>query len=209
MLSAETWVVLGFEAVFDESTQSWYYWNPETNETSWTDPNADQASQEPQETQEKQDVEEKQEVEDQGQETDVNETQKEEQKTVDGDRNKQLTQEEIDYYNSQEYYNWYMQNYAGADPEQDKQKLKNEAFVHMANLQDVYVAPTGNQYDYSKAMRQMSFYFDVDKYQRERALEILSGKDKQKKLTKKQVEHYKKKNKEKKIKSLLRRMGPD
>jgi hypothetical protein len=59
------------------------------------------------------------------------------------------------------------------EPVEDKTE---QAFTHMASIADLHVAPSGNTVDYSKAMRQMSHYFDVEKYQRERAAEILAGK---------------------------------
>lgn len=60
----------------------------------------------------------------------------------------------------------------------------------------------------ARAFRQMNFFFDVDKYQQDRALD--RAKPKQNiKLSKKQLEAFKQKKIDKKRKSLLARMGPD
>lgn len=67
----------------------------------------------------------------------------------------------------------------------------------------------------SKAFRQMNFYFDYDKYQEERAAQRMAelngeGKPrKQVKLTKKELEFYKQRKKEKKLSSLKQRFGGD
>jgi hypothetical protein len=68
----------------------------------------------------------------------------------------------------------------------------------------------------SKAERQMSYYFDYGKYQEERnmqkQMEMMkskSGGGVQKKLTKKELDMFKQKTKEKKLRSLKKRFGDD
>ncbi|KAI8820789.1 uncharacterized protein EV422DRAFT_63453 [Fimicolochytrium jonesii] len=70
----------------------------------------------------------------------------------------------------------------------------------------------------TKAARQMSFYFDYDKYQEERAAKRMAemseeggegGGKRQKKLTKKELEMFKQKKKEKKLGALRARFGAD
>ncbi|KAI8834705.1 hypothetical protein BC829DRAFT_406966, partial [Chytridium lagenaria] len=64
----------------------------------------------------------------------------------------------------------------------------------------------------AKAERQMAHFFDIDQYQEERNMmrqqEAMNPQTK-KKLTKKDIDRFKKKNKEKKLRSLLKRFGPD
>ncbi|KAJ3117010.1 hypothetical protein HDU96_008181 [Phlyctochytrium bullatum] len=71
---------------------------------------------------------------------------------------------------------------------------------------DSYFAPN------AKAERQMAHFFDIDRYQEERNLMKLQQQlmpEGKKKLTKKDIDRFKKKNKEKKLRSLLKRFGPD
>ena len=64
---------------------------------------------------------------------------------------------------------------------------------------------TGNDQRHRKPH---SHFCNVEKYQRERALDRAKPKEK-KKFTKKELEKFKIKKKEKKVASLLARMGPD
>ncbi|KND03789.1 uncharacterized protein SPPG_01245 [Spizellomyces punctatus DAOM BR117] len=78
-----------------------------------------------------------------------------------------------------------------------------------------YAAPDQYFDQSSKAIRQMNFFFDYDKFQEERAAKRLAEMDgegqvrKQQKLTKKDIEFYKQRKKEKKLKSLKARFGGD
>ncbi|KAI8919925.1 hypothetical protein DFJ77DRAFT_220695 [Powellomyces hirtus] len=76
-----------------------------------------------------------------------------------------------------------------------------------------FAAPEQYFDQHSKAVRQMSFFFDYDKYQDERAAqrqaEMAEGPRKPPKLTKKDVEFYKQKKKIKKLSSLRQRFGAD
>ncbi|KAI9091305.1 hypothetical protein DFS34DRAFT_597255 [Phlyctochytrium arcticum] len=75
-----------------------------------------------------------------------------------------------------------------------------------------YAAPEQHFDQNSKAFRQMGFYFDTDKYQEERSqqrMEERMNPRKTQKLSKKDVEFYKQRKKEKKLRSLKARFGPD
>jgi hypothetical protein len=129
-----------FEKVVDQETSQEYFWDPETNETSWTRP--DGLLDAPESLLDSLDL------------TQLAQKQTKEKKKND------------DYYNSEEYYHWYMK---------EQQQTEHPAFEHMASIADLHVNPSANNVDYSKAMKQMSYFFDVEKYQRERAAEILKG----------------------------------
>ena len=60
----------------------------------------------------------------------------------------------------------------------------------------------------SRECKQMSYFFDVEKYHQERALDRMAPKV-GKKYTRKEIEKFKQKKHEKKVNSLLQRMGPD
>ena len=96
---------------------------------------------------------------------------------------------------------------------QEKQAIPTENVINQAyNLYkntdysalESYPAAVTN--DYSKAFNQMSFYFDVEKYQNERNL---NRNKTVKKLSKAEIQRFKAKKLEKKRKSLIQRMGPD
>ncbi|KAJ3187856.1 hypothetical protein HDU85_006249 [Gaertneriomyces sp. JEL0708] len=77
-----------------------------------------------------------------------------------------------------------------------------------------FAAPEQYFDQYSKSARQMNFFFDYEKYQEERAAKRLAemqegGPKKQPKLTKKDIEHYKQKKKQKKLRNLLAKFGDD
>lgn len=137
-------------------------------------------------------------------------------------------------FNSKEYYDWYNQQmllaqgqpqeveyhtqqashtqneYTGyiRNPTQEQiNESHSQVYAHMANLPDHPLTHASQAVDYSKSMQQMSHFFDVDKYQRDRAAEILAGGAKPK-VTKKQIAAFKVKKREKQIKSLVKRMGP-
>ncbi|KAJ3255177.1 hypothetical protein HK103_006546 [Boothiomyces macroporosus] len=85
-----------------------------------------------------------------------------------------------DYYSSKEYYDWYMEN--------------------MAQMQSVQATAS-----FSK---KQTNYAELAMNPRDMALERAKPKEKIQ-YTKKQIEAFKKKRKEKKIQSLIQRMGPD
>jgi hypothetical protein len=180
-----------WQKVLDQESATFYWWNTVTNETTWDNPTSET------DTTEKDDLRE----EGLGRDKDKEEGLRNANQLDDLEKQDMLnehTSPNDDYYNSQEYYEWYMQQEA---LQQDSQQQP------IVPLVDVNLG--GTKVDFSKAMRQMSYFFDVEKYQRERAMEILSGKSAPKKYTPKQIKQFKKKNKEKKIKSLLDRMGRD
>ncbi|KAJ3007865.1 hypothetical protein HKX48_008901 [Thoreauomyces humboldtii] len=76
-----------------------------------------------------------------------------------------------------------------------------------------FAAPEQYFDQHSKASRQMSFFFDYDKFQEERAAERMKEMEgpaaKRAKLTKKDLQFYKQKKQEKKLSSLRTRFGPD
>ncbi|TPX63375.1 hypothetical protein SpCBS45565_g06667 [Spizellomyces sp. 'palustris'] len=77
-----------------------------------------------------------------------------------------------------------------------------------------YAAPDQYFDQSSKAIRQMNFFFDYDKFQEERAANRIAEMDdesqvRKQKLTKKDIEFYKQRKKEKKLKSLKARFGGD
>lgn len=157
-----------------------YFWNTETNETSWTDPNSKLASVDLAALARKQKSKPKKvssEIPDL-----TKEKAKAENSVMKPPPERKEGQSDDDYYNSQEYYDWYMENYQQGSAGQvgeykpvEEKPEEHPVFEHMANLADLHVIPSGNNIDYSKAMRHMSYYFDVEKYQRERAAEILKG----------------------------------
>ncbi|KAJ3414038.1 hypothetical protein HDV05_007163 [Chytridiales sp. JEL 0842] len=147
-----------------------------------------------------------------------------------------------DYYNSEEYYRWYYSQYAAAASAAAPgvgatataagaaAAVPADTADSVFGLQDYTLAATFNSRTgrfqpaatlssnftpAQKAHRQMSYYFDVDKYQEERNMEkMMSGtKTKEggvkKKLTRKELEMYKAKAKEKKMRSLRMRLGED
>jgi hypothetical protein len=112
-----------------------------------------------------------------------------------------------EYYKSKEYYDWYMQQMniqAQQQASQTFQDFKQEKYKDL--ISNISYDSTSHA-SYQKDIKHMSAYFDVEKYQRERAQD--RAKPQQQKLTKKQVDQYKKRNKEMKMKKLIERMGTD
>ncbi|KAI8898264.1 hypothetical protein BC833DRAFT_590415 [Globomyces pollinis-pini] len=173
----------GWQAVWDKEADAYYYWNPVTQETTWDDPNEGNDSK-----------------------SKAKDTQKQ---TDDGkpvvDKGNEPVKTADDYYKTKEYYDWYMAN-----------MQQQQSFVPQTikpNHFDDLVAnprydPSMQQNTHSKEFRQMNYYFDTEKYQRDRALDRAKPVVK-KKYTKKELEKFKIKKKEKKVASLLARMGPD
>jgi hypothetical protein len=183
-----------WEAVWDETAKDYYYWNKETDETTWTKPESLKASskdtlkaKDPNEVSEEKDIKSPENLKEAG-----------------GD----------DYYNSKEYYEWYtkamaeyqIQQSATATAASYAASQKGDRFAELASLGISGVDNTSAVA--SREFKQMSYYFDVDKYQQERALDRLQPKV-TKKYTKKEIDKFKKQKHERKVASLLQRMGPD
>lgn len=212
-----------WQPVYDEASSSWYFWNTKTSETTWTNPLKVSPNQLELPTPDPapgptatptatptagQDV--KGVVEHDGsapapQPALADNAPAETPPAADAQDH---SVEADEYYQSKEYYDWYVATCGqpGGQPEAPLHVLQDTVYQHMQQMARIPMAP-GTQVDYSKATAQMSYFFDTEKYQRERAIEILAGKP-VKKYTKKQLQQFKKKNKEKKIKSLVQRMGP-
>jgi hypothetical protein len=115
-----------------------------------------------------------------------------------------------DYYNSKEYYDWYMENMALQAQQTASAQFaaysKSDKFTHLDSnpLPDSSVRLDPHE----KAFNQMNFFFDVEQYQRDRAADRENGKVR-KKLSQKEIAKFKKKKIEKKRASLIARMGAD
>ncbi|KAJ3304971.1 hypothetical protein HDV03_002201 [Kappamyces sp. JEL0829] len=183
-----------WQAVFDEVAQEYYYWNETTNETTWTKPpelETAAASSKLKITKP------------------ANDGGKDESAPAPGE-----AAPNSDYYSSKEYYDWYMNAMAEAQIQQSATQTaasyaaaqKGDRFAELASL-GITGVDNASQVS-SKEYKQMSYFFDVEKYQQERALDRMQPKV-VKKYTRKEVEKFKKKKHEKKVASLLQRMGPD
>jgi WW domain len=181
-----------WQAVFDATAKEYYYWNKETQQTQWEKPEGfdGEGAKEP--------------VVPSGSVTkdaDAATTDPADIKTG------------KDYYASKEYYEWY-QNYMKEQQIQQSvaetsaiyaQSQKKDRFADLNQGLPVFDSASAMA---SKEYKQMSYFFDVEKYQEERALDRMKPKV-VKKYTKKQVDNFKKQKHEKKVKRLLERMGKD
>ncbi|KAJ3105634.1 hypothetical protein HDU97_007841 [Phlyctochytrium planicorne] len=250
-----------WQAVYDENSQAWYWWNTVSGETTWEDPNGiakEEAG--------KGQVEEEEGEEESNDEKEEGEAEESKDTKEDG-KGEQSTTAAADYYSSEAYYNWYYSQMGMTQQAADGTAAvapaapagANAAAAAAAAAYSTYQAynalsmpaiALGNQNQPStagffgpgdismsatfnaktgkfqpdrsggesyfnpsaKAERQMAHFFDIDRYQEERNLmklqEAMMPQGK-KKLTKKDIDKFKKKNKEKKLRSLLKRFGPD
>ena len=79
---------------------------------------------------------------------------------------------------------------------------KNDRFAELALI------GAGASTKVNRDFKQMSYYFDIEKYHQDRAQERLQPKV-VKKVTRKEIEKFKQKKHEKKVASLIQRMGAD
>jgi hypothetical protein len=168
-----------WQQFWDKEAKAHYYWNSKTNETTWDEPES------------------------------LKKKEKQEDSTEKPIESVQPTKEMEEYFKSKEYYDWYMQH-MNAQAQQSAAQTYMQ-FKQESKYQDLIANPiydAASHVSYSKDIKHMSAYFDVEKYQRERALDRSQPKN-QPKLSKKQIEQFKKRNKEKKVKKLLERMGAD
>ncbi|KAJ3196670.1 hypothetical protein HK101_008124 [Irineochytrium annulatum] len=222
-----------WQAVYDEESKSYYWWNTTTGETTWDDPNEVLAKSE----------------------AEPSTANDREPAAANGAPADAPTNAHADYYNSKEYMEWYYSQMAassaagagdvppgtyaitaayGAVPAAGNglaagATTSAEGFNPAADysLSATFNQKTGrfqpdrfasNAESYfnpnAKAERQMAHFFDIDRYQEERNMmrmqEMMDpNRNKKVKLTKRDLEKFKKKNKEKKLRSLLKRFGPD
>jgi hypothetical protein len=180
-----------WQAVFDATAKEYYYWNRETQQTQWEKP--------------------------EGFEEETATTPIVTVASGSKDSNQAADTADIksgkDYYSSKEYYEWY-QNYMREQQIQKSvaetsaiyaQSQKKDRFADLNQGLPVFDSASAHA---SKEYKQMSYFFDVEKYQEERALDRMKPKV-VKKYTKKQVENFKKQKYEKKVKRLIERMGKD
>ncbi|KAJ3213858.1 hypothetical protein HDU67_002359 [Dinochytrium kinnereticum] len=241
-----------WQAVFDETSQAWYWWNTVNGETTWDDPNGTEGAEEagaPAEGQPAENDAENGGAEEEG------------EVTEDAAGNETSAAVPADYYNSQEYYNWYYSQVAAASAAGDSTSVEADSAAPQATTTtgteyssyagyaaaayatqhfhatsaaetfqpgDITLSATFNQKTgrfqpdraggdsyfnpNAKAERQMAHFFDIDQYQDERnrmRMQEAMMPQAKKKLTKKDIDRFKKKNKEKKLRSLLKRFGPD
>ena len=178
-----------WQAVFDSTAKEYYYWNKETQKTQWEKPEGFDEGVPP-----------------------VGGS----AETTKEDANPESSKDPKsgkDYYASKEYYEWY-QNYMKEQQIQQSvaetsalyaQSQKKDRFADLNQGLPVFDSSSAHA---SKEYKQMSYFFDVEKYQEERALDRLKPKV-VKKYTKKQVDNFKKQKHEKKVKRLIERMGKD
>ena len=193
-----------WQPVFDESAQEYYYWNTKTQETTWEKPKLEQNS--------------KEKDEQNGPSKEQNEAgpSKDIAKDSDKEKGKEPSADpNADYYNSKEYYEWYMNAYKECQIQQSVAQTANSyAAAQKGNrFAELATIPGASGIDSNAAFaareyKQMSYFFDVEKYQQERALDRMKPKV-VKKYTKKELDKFKQKKHEKKVASLLQRMGPD
>lgn len=171
-----------WQAVWDESAAEHYYWNPKTQETTWNKPES------------MKDIELPIPV----------------AKAKEALSEAQVKQQE--YYSSKEYYEWYTRQ---AQEQQIQQSIAqtSASFAQaqkgnnrFSDLQTASTLHDSASHASTREYKQMSYFFDVEKYQEERALDRMKPKV-VKKYTKGQVDQFKKKKHEKKVASLLMRMG--
>ncbi|KAI8588276.1 hypothetical protein BDZ88DRAFT_453191 [Geranomyces variabilis] len=209
-----------WQPIFDDASQLYYWWNVKSNETSWTDPNKQSSQLAP-----------------------ALQASSDSTRTIspapEGEEATRSRQPELDagsqpssYYGSKEYYDWYHANVkatsSGIAEVESKPIIGSVqsdyttigAFsTRSGRFQNVdrdsrFAAPEKYYDQGSKALRQMSVFFDYEKFQSERAADRMAngeeaGKSRPRTLTKKQVEYYKQKKKLKKLSSLRTRFGGD
>jgi hypothetical protein len=173
-----------WQTVYDEAAKANYYWNPKTNETTWDEPLEIKA------------LRQKPATSKEATETTTEPTE-EQKKAME------------DYYNSKEYYDWYMENMTKAAQLQATSQIAYKKADTFTDLEANPIPDSSVHMDKDrKAFNQMNVFFDVDQYQRERALDREKGKIK-KKLSAKEIQKFKKLKVEKKRLSLIERMGVD
>ncbi|KAJ3170070.1 hypothetical protein HDU87_008845 [Geranomyces variabilis] len=202
--------VSGWQPIFDDTSQLYYWWNVKTNETSWADPTLQHSAQAP-----------------------AQQASSESARSVSpAATESNAGPQPSSYYDSKEYYDWYHANVkstsSGSAEAQSKPIIGSVqsdyttigAFsTRSGRFQNVdrdarFAAPEKYYDQSSKAMRQMGIFFDYEKFQSERAADRMAKGDEASKrrpptLTKKQVEYYKQKKKLKKLSSVRTRFGGD
>lgn len=180
-----------WQAAFDPEANDYYYWNTETKETTWTKPTELNESKTSTESGSKK-----------GKEVDE----------ASGKVDNAVDAKAEEYYASKEYYDYYM----ATMQEQQIQASIAETSASFAKGQkgvgDRYASLSTDQIvlnsSQTKEHKQMSYFFDVEKYQQERALDRLKTKVKVK-YTKKQLEKFKRDKIDLKRKKLIEKMGAD
>jgi hypothetical protein len=186
---------MSWTKVFDAESNSHYYWNEETDETTWDKPD-DFVDQEP----------------------DKEEPVEPAVKPTESEQPASTSAQDEEFYKSQEYYNWYYQTYypamAGqtpgttdnpADPDYKDYSISGYFNSRTGKFQSANFDAKFNASTYfadgTKAERQMSVFFDPRKLEERGAL----AKDPLKKPTKKEVEKFKMKKQQKKLEKAIKK----
>ena len=206
-----------WQPVWDANSKKYYYWNKKTQETSWINKTGTLTPLPPTTastvasttvvpatvSDSNNSIEKKK-----GSESSPGKG-----KEAEGAETIAATGEAADYYSSKEYYEWYMNvvkehqiqqsaNQTAASVAAGRKAEKNDRFAELALI------GAGASTKVNRDFKQMSYYFDIEKYHQDRAQERLQPKV-VKKVTRKEIEKFKQKKHEKKVASLIQRMGAD
>ena len=111
---------------------------------------------------------------------------------------------------SKEYYDWYMEQLA--ENAEKEATSSFAAFQKKDEFKDLnYLGSDSNirPAKYTRAFNQMGMYFDVSQYGKQMADQKANSTSSKAKLSKKQIDKFKKKKLERQKKSLIYRLGPD
>jgi hypothetical protein len=155
---------MAWTKVWDAESNSYYYWDQETDETTWEEPEGFQ--EEGEATERPEDAE---------------------KSTEEGESKPTGSKEDEDFYKSQEYYNWYYQTYypqqvaaqggstnasAPTDAEYKDYAVSGFFNSRTGKFKSATFDPRFNaeQYfeDATRSQRQMGVYFDVKKFEEQR-----------------------------------------
>ncbi|CAO3666627.1 unnamed protein product [Rhizopus microsporus] len=168
--------------VWDDNAKAYYWWNTSTNETTWVNPNVTAENQE-------------------YQSADNSNFLLDPETRKNLEAGEELTEEE-----KLQSYMQASQAYTGQYyPSQDYSMYTSQAFFNartgrFTTAEDANRLNPENLSIENRATRQMQFYFDVDAYTEQRNRQRMMEKGTKRKLTRKEIEYFKKMKQEKKNK---------